>query len=56
MLTWLFLSLFFFGLKLLPQLESFSKLKGKVKKDEKPGWNAFKGHRSVQYVLLYFVP
>lgn len=55
MLTGLFLSLFFYGLKLLHQLEDFRKLKGKVKKDEKPGWNAFKGLRSARYAFLNFV-
>jgi len=42
---------FFYGLKLLHHhLERFRKLKGKVKKDEKPGWNASRGLRSVRYM------
>jgi hypothetical protein len=40
-------------MKLLHHLESFKKLKGKVKKDEKLDWNATRGLRSVWYVLLY---
>ena len=53
----LFLSPFFYDLKLLHHhLESFRKLKGKLKKDEEPGWNATRGLRSVRYVLLYFAP
>jgi len=48
---------FFYGLKLLHHhLEHFRKLMGKVKKDEKPGWNASRGLRSVRYAILYFLP
>lgn len=48
---------FFYGLKLLHHhLERFRKLKGKVKKDEKPGWNASRGLRIERYALLYFLP
>lgn len=52
LLTWLFLSLLFYGLKQLHHLDSFRKLKGKMKKGEEPDWNASRELRSVRYVLL----
>lgn len=54
LLTWIFFSFLFYGLKLLQHLESFRKLKGKLKKGDEPGWSATRGLRSVLYVLLHY--